>query len=43
VQLRGEAGKRQLGKETNTKEPEIILVGNNGGVMQTHSSVILRR
>jgi acetyl-CoA acetyltransferase len=43
VQLRGEAGERQLGKPTNTKEPEIILVGNNGGVMQTHSTVILRR
>jgi acetyl-CoA acetyltransferase len=43
VQLRGEAGERQLGKKTNTREPEIILVGNNGGVMQTHSTVILRR
>jgi acetyl-CoA acetyltransferase len=43
VQLQGEAGERQLGKQTNTKEPEIILVGNNGGVMQTHSTVILRR
>jgi acetyl-CoA acetyltransferase len=43
VQLRGEAGERQLGKPTGTKEPEIILVGNNGGVMQTHSTVILRR
>lgn len=43
VQLRGEAGDRQLGKRIGSKDPEIILVGNNGGVMQTHSTVILRR
>jgi acetyl-CoA acetyltransferase len=43
VQLRGEAGDRQLGAPTNTKEPEIILVSNNGGVMQTHSTLILRK
>ncbi len=42
VQLRGEAGERQLGKIPGTKEPEIILVSNNGGVMQTHSTLILR-
>jgi acetyl-CoA acetyltransferase len=43
VQLRGEAGERQLGKKIGSRVPEIILVGNNGGVMQTHSTVILRR
>ncbi len=43
VQLRGEAGDRQLGPATKTKEPEIILVSNNGGVMQTHSTLILRK
>jgi acetyl-CoA acetyltransferase len=43
VQLRGEAGERQLGNKTGTREAEIVLVGNNGGVMQTHSTVILRR
>jgi len=43
VQLRGEGGERQLGAATNTKEPEIILVSNNGGVLQTHSTLILRR
>lgn len=43
VQLRGEAGERQLGAQTGTKEPEIILVSNNGGVLQTHSTLILRR
>ena len=43
VQLRGEAGDRQLGKPTKSKDPEIILVSNNGGVMQTHSTLILRK
>lgn len=43
VQLQGRAGKRQLGPETNTKEPEIILVSGNGGTLQTHSTLILRR
>jgi acetyl-CoA acetyltransferase len=43
VQLRGEAGERQLGPRTRTREPEIILVSNNGAVMQTHSTVILRK
>ena len=43
VQLRGEAGDRQLGAKTGSREPEIILVSNNGGVMQTHSTLILMR
>jgi len=43
VQLRGEAGQRQLGEETNTKKPEIILVSCNGGTLQSHSTLILRR
>jgi acetyl-CoA acetyltransferase len=43
VQLRGEAGKRQLGPGTGNKKPQIILVSNNGGVMQTHSTLILGR
>ncbi len=43
VQLRGEAGERQLGPRTKTKEPEIILVSCNGGTLQTHSTLILRR
>jgi acetyl-CoA acetyltransferase len=43
VQLRGEAGKRQLGPLTGNKYPEIILVSNNGGSMQSHSTLILRR
>ena len=43
VQLRGEAGERQLGTVTKTKSPEIIMVSHNGGVLQTHSTLILRR
>jgi acetyl-CoA acetyltransferase len=43
IQLRGEAGERQLGPTTGTKEPEIILASSNGGAMQTHSTLILRR
>jgi acetyl-CoA acetyltransferase len=43
VQLQGNAGKRQLGPTTNTKEAEIILVSGNGMVLQTHSTTILRR
>ena len=43
VQLQGNAGERQLGPATQTNEPEIIMVSNNGGILQTHSTVILRR
>jgi len=43
IQLRGEAGERQLGPAMGTKEPEIILVSGNGGILQTHSTTILRR
>jgi acetyl-CoA acetyltransferase len=41
AQLQGNAGDRQLGPTTKTKEPKIILVSNNGGTLQTHSTVIL--
>jgi len=43
MQLMGRCGERQLGPRTNTKEPEIILCSDNGGILQTHSTVILRR
>jgi len=43
VQLQGRAGQRQLGPQTRTKEPELILVSGNGGTLQTHSTVILGR
>jgi acetyl-CoA acetyltransferase len=43
MQIMGRCGKRQLGPETNTKRPEIILCNDNGGILQTHSCYILRR
>ncbi len=43
MQLMGRCGERQLGPQTNTKEPEIILVSDNGAVLQSHSCVVLRR
>jgi acetyl-CoA acetyltransferase len=43
VQLRGEAGERQMGPKTGTKEPEIIMVSCNGGLLSQHSTLILRR
>jgi acetyl-CoA acetyltransferase len=43
MQLMGRCGKRQLGPTTDTKSPEIILCSDNGGILQTHSCIILRR
>ncbi|MEA3224283.1 MAG: thiolase family protein [Thermodesulfobacteriota bacterium] len=43
MQIMGRCGDRQLGSKTNTKEPEIILCSDNGGVLQCHSCFILRR
>jgi len=43
MQLMGRCGERQLGSRWGTKEPEIILVSDNGGVLQTHCCTILRR
>jgi acetyl-CoA acetyltransferase len=43
LQLMGRAGKRQLGPETKTKTPQIILCTDNGAVLQTQSTTILRR
>lgn len=43
MQLMGRCGDRQLGSTTNTRSPEIILCSDNGGILQTHTSVILRR
>jgi acetyl-CoA acetyltransferase len=43
MQIMGRCGDRQLGPKTNTKSPEIILCSDNGGILQTHSCVILRR
>ena len=43
MQLMGRCGNRQLGAATNTRAPEIILCNDNGGVLQTHTCIILRR
>ncbi len=43
MQLMGRCGPRQLGPETNTKTPEIMLCSDNGGILQTHACYILRR
>ena len=43
MQLMGRCGERQLGPATNTKEPEIIVCSDNGGILQCHSCYILRR
>lgn len=43
MQIMGRCGERQLGPKTNTKEPEIILCSDNGGILQTHACIILRR
>jgi hypothetical protein len=43
MQLMGRCGNRQLGPETGTRAPEIILCNDNGGIMQTHASIIMRR
>ncbi|MFC1825079.1 thiolase family protein [Thermodesulfobacteriota bacterium] len=42
MQLMGRGGERQLGPRTKTKEPEIILCCDNGGVFQSHATLILR-
>ena len=43
MQLMGRCEERQLGPETGTKKPEIILCSDNGAILQTHSCYILRR
>ena len=43
MQLMGRCGDRQLGPKTGTKPPEVILCNDNGGIMQTHASIIMRR
>lgn len=43
MQLMGRCGDRQLGSTTNTRSPEIILCSDNGGILQTHTCIILRR
>ena len=43
MQIMGRCGDRQLGGVAGTRKPEIILCSDNGGMLQTHSTAILRR
>ena len=43
MQIMGRCGQRQLGPQTKTRSPEIILCSDNGGILQSHSCCILRR
>ena len=43
MQIMGRCKERQLGPQTKTKSPEIILCSDNGGILQSHSCCILRR
>lgn len=43
MQIMGRCGKRQLGPETRTKSPEIIMISDNGGILESHSCILLRR
>lgn len=43
MQIMGRCGQRQLGPQTKTQNPEIILCSDNGGILQSHSCCILRR
>jgi acetyl-CoA acetyltransferase len=43
MQIMGRCGDRQLGPKTNTREPKIIICSDNGGILQSHMTVILRR
>ena len=43
MQLMDRCGKRQLGRYPGTKRPELIMCSDNGGVFQSHVSLILER
>ncbi len=43
MQLMGRCGERQLGPQTGTKRPEIIVCSDNGATLQSHCCSILRR
>ncbi len=43
MQIMGRCGERQLGPKTGTREPEIIVCSDNGGVLQSHSCAVLGR
>ncbi len=43
MQLMGRCGERQLGVYPGTKTPGLIMCSDNGGVFQSHASLILER
>ncbi len=43
MQLMGRCGERQLGVYPGTKFPRLIMCSDNGGVFQSHASLILER
>lgn len=43
MQLMGRCGERQLGTLKGTKQPEVILCSDNGGVLQSHCTLLLQR
>ena len=43
MQLMGRCGDRQLGKVPGSKTPEIIVCSDNGGVFQSHATLVLSR
>ena len=43
MQIMGRCGQRQLGPATQTRTPEIILCCDNGGILQSHATILLRR
>jgi acetyl-CoA acetyltransferase len=43
MQIMGRCGDRQLGHAARTKEPDMIMCSDNGGILQSHSCTILRR
>jgi len=43
MQLMGRCGARQLGPQTQTKEPVHILCSDNGGILQCNTTIVLRK
>lgn len=43
MQIMGRCGKRQLGPKTRTRSPQIIMISDNGGILESHSCILLRR
>ena len=43
MQLQNRCGARQLGTIPGSKTPELILCSDNGGVLQSHLTMVLER